>query len=74
MNYNFIADIIHDKEINQYIGIVPGLNGAHTQAPTLDELYTNLQDVIQLCLKEMDEDEKKELPNFIGTQNISVAV
>lgn len=74
MNYNFVAEIIHDKEINQYIGIVPGLNGAHTQASTLDELYKNLQDVIQLCLQEMDEEEKKELPEFIGTQNISVAV
>ena len=74
MHYNFIADIIYDKELNQYIGIVPGLNGAHTQAPTLDELYTNLKDVIQLCLQEMDEEEKKDLPNFIGTQNISVAV
>ena len=74
MTYNFTAEIIQDKEINQYIGIVPGLPGAHTQAPTLDELYRNLQDVIQLCLQEMSDEEKMELPHFIGTQNISVAV
>ncbi len=74
MTYNFTAEIILDNEINQYIGIVPGLAGAHTQAPTLDELYSNLQDVIKLCLQEMSDDEKSDLPHFIGTQNISVAV
>ena len=74
MIYNFTAEIIRDNEINQYIGIVPGLPGAHTQASTLDELYINLQDVIQLCLLEMSEEEKLELPNFVGTHNISVAV
>jgi predicted RNase H-like HicB family nuclease len=74
MIYNFTAEIMHDSEIKQYIGIVPGLPGAHTQAPSLDELYTNLQDVIQLCLQEMSDEEKLELPHFIGTQNISVAV
>ena len=50
MNYSFSAEIIHDKEINQYIGFVPGLPGAHTQAKSLDELYVNLQEVILLCL------------------------
>jgi len=74
MTYNFTAEIILDNEINQYIGIVPSLAGAHTQAPTLDELYSNLKDVIKLCLQEMSEDEKLDLPHFIGTQNISVAV
>ena len=74
MVYNFTAEIIRDNDINQYIGIVPGLPGAHTQAPTLDELYINLQDVIRLCLQEMTDEEKKELPKFIGTQNISVAI
>lgn len=74
MVYNFTAEIIQDNEINQFIGIVPSLPGAHTQAPTLDELYNNLQEVIRLCLEEMTEDEKASLPKFIGTQNISVAV
>jgi predicted RNase H-like HicB family nuclease len=74
MTYNFTAEIIRDNEINQYIGIVPSLPGAHTQAPTLDELYSNLQDVIRLCLQEMSDEEKNELPKFVGTQNISVAV
>ena len=69
--YKFTAEITRDNEINQYIGIVPGFPGAHTQAPTLDELNKNLQDVIQLCLQEM-----KPPRHFvtIGFQQISVAV
>ncbi len=58
MVYNFTAEIIRDNDINQYVGIVPGLPGAHTQAPTLNELYTSLQDVIRLCLQEMTDEEK----------------
>lgn len=74
MIYNFTAEIIQDIEINQYIGVVPGLPGAHSQAATLDELYSNLSEVIQLCLHEMTDEEKLQLPHFIGTQNISVAI
>lgn len=73
-NYKFTAEIIKDTGINQYVGIVPGLPGAHTQATSLDELYKNLQEVVRLCLEEMTEDELRELPEFIGFQQISVAV
>ncbi len=72
--HKFTAEITRDNEVNQYIGIIPGLPGAHTQAPTLDKLYKNLQDVVQLCLQEMSKEEIKNLPEFIGFQQISVAV
>ena len=72
--FKFTAEITRDKEINQYIGIVPGLPGAHTQAATLDELYKNLQEVVQLCLEEITEEEINDLPDFIGFQQISAAV
>jgi predicted RNase H-like HicB family nuclease len=73
-NFRFTAEITRDAEINQYIGIVPGLPGAHTQAPTLDELYKNLQEVVELCLQELTKEEIENLPDFIGFQQISVAV
>ncbi len=74
MNYSFSAEIIHDKEINKYIGFVPGLPGAHTQAESLDDLYVSLKEVIALCLEEMTAEEINRLPQFIGTQIISVAL
>jgi predicted RNase H-like HicB family nuclease len=74
MVYNFSAEIIWDEDVRQYIGIVPGLPGAHTQAATIDELHKNLQDVVRLCLEELTDEEKAELPKFIGTHTISIAV
>ena len=65
-NYKFSAEIIKDREIGQYIGIIPGVPGAHSQATTLDELYHNLQDVLQLCIQEMTDEELNNLPDFIG--------
>ena len=70
----YTAEIFKDSDINQYIGIVPGLPGAHTQAPSLDELQKNLQEVIALCLEELTEEEINMLPDFIGFQQISIAV
>jgi len=51
-NYQFTAHIEKDKETGLYVGIVPNLPGAHTQAPSVDELQRNLVEVIQLCLEE----------------------
>jgi len=72
--YQFTAEITRDNEINQYIGIVPGLQGAHTQAPTLDQLQISLKEVIQLCLGEMTEEEINNIPDFVGIQQISVVI
>jgi predicted RNase H-like HicB family nuclease len=35
-----------------YVGFIPGLQGAHTQAETLDELNQNLRKLLKCCLKQ----------------------
>jgi len=35
-----------------YVGYVPGLPGAHTQAETLDELEKNLCEVLSMLLED----------------------
>lgn len=62
-----------DPETGLYVAVVPGIPGAHTQAETLDELYKNLKEVVELCLEEMDIDSKEQLPEFVGTQQVEVA-
>jgi predicted RNase H-like HicB family nuclease len=66
------AYIERDLETGLYVAIVPGIRGAHTQAETLDELQKNLKEVIELCLEEMDPEAKKQLPEFVGIQQIEV--
>jgi len=53
-----------------YVATIPGVPGAHTQAETLDELQRNLQEVLQLCLEEMDPEERKHLPKFVRVQQV----
>ncbi len=55
------AYIEKDSETGLYVGIVPGIPGAHTQAETLDELSANLREVVELCLEEMSPDSKELL-------------
>ena len=69
----FTAYIEWDPDSNLYVGIVPGINGAHSQAKTLDELQKNLKEVLELCLEEY-KGRKKELPHFVGLQQIEVAI
>jgi len=72
--YRTIGYIERDPETGLYIAIVPGIPGAHTQAETLDELQKNLKEVVELCLEEMDPETKKQLPEFVGIQQVEVAV
>jgi predicted RNase H-like HicB family nuclease len=46
----FTAYVEWDPETNLYVGIVPGIAGAHTQAGSLDELRDNLKEVLELCV------------------------
>jgi len=48
----FTAYIEFDAESSTYVGMFPGMPGAHTYADTLDELHTNLKEVLELCLEE----------------------
>ena len=74
MRKSFLAYIERDPETGLYIGTVPEISGAHTQAETLDELQKNLKEVVELCLEEMDSEDKKQIPEFIGIQQIEVSV
>jgi len=66
------AYIERAPETGLYVAIVPGIPGAHTQAETLDELQRNLKEVLELCLEELGP--AGELPEFVGIQQVEVAV
>ncbi len=70
--YSFTAQIERDNESGGYTARVPALPGAHTQAETLDELNTNLKEVVELCLEELTDEELACLPEFVGLQQIMV--
>jgi predicted RNase H-like HicB family nuclease len=71
----FTAYIEWDPAVKLYVGIIPGIPGAHTQAKNLDELQKNLKEVLELCIEALKESgELGDLPQFKGLQQIEVAV
>ncbi len=73
--YQFTAHIEKDTESSLYVAYVPSLPGAHTQAETLDELQSNLEEVIALCLEELSREEiESPLSQYFGTREVRVAI
>ncbi len=56
-------------ETNLYVGSVPGFPGAHSQGETLEELKTNLREVIEMLLEDGEPTLETE---FVGTQIVSI--
>ena len=52
-----------------YVGYIPGFPGAHSQGETLDELNSNLREVIEMLLTDGEPELEAE---FVGIQNIVV--
>jgi len=46
--HTFTAVVEYDRESGMYVGSIPDLPGAFTQGATLDELRTNLKEVVEL--------------------------
>jgi predicted RNase H-like HicB family nuclease len=52
MMQTFTAIIERDRDTGFYVGYVPNFPGAHSQGETLDELRTNLLEVIEMLLED----------------------
>jgi len=69
----FSAYVEWDPETQLYVGVIPGVAGAHSQGVTLDELQKNMKEVLELCLEEY-KGALDDLPHFVGLQQVEVAV
>ena len=65
----YTAVVERDPETGLYVGYIPGFPGAHSQADTLDELNTNLREVVEMLLEDGEPMLEVE---FVGTQRISL--
>lgn len=63
--------VIERDEDGYYVGEVPQLKGCYSQGDTIDELLTNIKEVIELCLEEQEES-NKNLSEFVGIQKVSI--
>lgn len=65
--FNIVVE--RDPDTGLYVGYVPGWPGAHSQGETLDELRSNLQEVVEMLL---EDGEPKLESEFVGVQTIQV--
>ena len=66
--FNVVVE--RDPDTGIYVGHVPGWPGAHSQGSTLDELQSNLREVVEMLLEDGDPKLESE---FVGIQTIQVA-
>ena len=65
----FTAVIEKCPDTGLYVGFVPGIPGAPSQAATLDELHENLREVIAMILEDGDPQVQS---SFVGLQTVEV--
>ena len=66
----FTAVVERCPETGMYVGYVPGMVGAHSQAESLDELNVNLKEVLEMLL---EDGEPRSDAEFVGVQTAAVA-
>lgn len=74
MNTKITFMIEKDEESGKYIGSIPYIKGAHTYADTIEELESRMKEVLELCLKEIPQEEKDIFPKFEGISQVEVAI
>ena len=58
MNKKQFYVIIEQDEDGIYVGEVPQLRACYSQGKTIDELLSNIREVIEMCLEEIEEETK----------------
>jgi predicted RNase H-like HicB family nuclease len=66
----YTAVVERCQDTGLYVGFIPGFQGAHTQAETLDELNQNLREVVAMLFEDGEPVLEAE---FVGTQNVVAA-
>jgi predicted RNase H-like HicB family nuclease len=67
-DYSYVVEKCADTGL--YVGYVPGFPGAHSQGETLNELRTNMQEVVEMLLEDGEPELEAE---FVGTETVKVA-
>ena len=66
----YTAVIERDHATGLFVGYIPGWAGAHSQGESLDELHSNLREVLEMLLEDGNPSLTTE---FVGTQTLEVA-
>ena len=71
MKHTSFAVYIEQDEDGIFIGSIPLIPSCYAQGDTEEEMLTNLQEVLRLCLRNVDQ-ASLEKTKFIGINNLEV--
>ena len=66
--------ILEQDEDGYFIVSCPLFKGCHSYGETIEEAMENIKEVIEMCLEELDEEEKQRLNRFVGLLELEVSV
>ena len=69
-NTSFTVYIEQDED-GIFIGSIPSIPGCHAEGKTQKEMFKNLEQVLKLCLRNINTKEV-EKTKFIGIQNLQL--
>ena len=65
--------ILEQDEDGYFIVSCPLFKGCHSYGETIEEAMENIKEVIEMCLEELDEEEKQKLNRFVGLLELEVS-
>ena len=63
--------VVEKDEDGFYVGEIPSLRACYAQGKTMEELLSNIREVIELCLED-DPEAIKNASEFIGVQKVTM--
>lgn len=72
MKNSLFTVYIEQDEDGVFIGSVPSIPSCHAQGDTQEEMLKNLQEVLKLCLRNIDSDSLNKT-KFVGIHNLEIA-
>ncbi len=72
-----IQVVVEQDEDSVFIAECPALQGCYAQGKTFEQAIKNIQDVIMMCIQEMNDENKKinlKYPEVIGIKTLQVSV
>ncbi len=72
-----IQVVVEQDEDSVFIAECPALQGCYAQGKTFEQAIKNIQDVIMMCIQEMNDENKKinlKYPEVIGIKTLEVSV
>ena len=60
LSHQIAVIIEEDPIVGGFVISCPNLQGCYTQGKTIDEALKNIKEVIELCLRNLNPEEKKE--------------